>query len=70
MPRIEEKLVGSNARIAQRLDQQIETLERNGDLKSVFSQTDLIALDKMGYANYLAHLKRIRQSLHEVELGE
>lgn len=66
MQRVERKLVGSDARVAETLDRQIEVLEQNGDPESVLSGTDLRTLGIMGHADYLAHLKKVRHSMNDV----
>ena len=70
MNRVQRKLTGADATIAQKLDREIEALEKGEDVNSVFNTDQLMILNGMGQASYLAHLKRVRLSLEMGDFGE
>ena len=68
--RIEENIPAHKRGVAARLDGQIQALQQNGDLGTVFNRDELKDLEYLGHAKYLAELVKARQSLHEIDLGE
>ena len=61
--RVERRLTQLDLETHELLSRKIKVMEDKGDLKAVFDRDELRALQMLGYAKYLAHLKQIRDSL-------
>ena len=63
---VQRKIVNPNTRVNPMLDKQIEALEKsNGDLNGVFDEDELRDIQTLGCSEYLALLKRVKQSMND-----
>lgn len=65
--RIEEKIPQHLVKLAQKLDQQIMSLERGEPPESVLDKDDITILKRHGLDSYIAHLREMRLSLSQPE---
>lgn len=65
--KIQERIPPHKIGLAKLLDEQIKVLEQNGDRESVFDKNELRQLEILGYAEYLADLKRMRHNIGQPE---